>query len=95
MLFCTGKIAPKPIFATLCRIGVACGLQPAVELALDQAGLFEQLDDLGPRDPIEKILADRAAVANRSAEPAPGIGTETTIVIDRAGARSRRCPVQR
>src|ERR1700736_3365350 len=79
----------------LCRIGVACDLEPAVKLALDQAGLFEQLDDLGPCDPIEKILADRAAVANRSAEPAPGIGTETTIVIDRAGARSRRCPVER
>src|SRR6202023_356479 len=91
----TSEIAAKPIFATLCRIGVACGLQPAVELALDQAGLFEQLDDLGPCDAIEKILADRAAVAKRSAEPAPGIGTETTIVIDRAGARSRRCPVER
>ena len=61
----------------------------------DQTGLFEQLDDLGPCHPIEKILADRAAVANRFAEPAPGIGTETTIVIDRAGARSRRCPVER
>ncbi len=91
----TGEIAPKRIFATLCRIGMACGLQPAVELALDQAGLFEQLDDLGPRDAIEKILADRTAMANRSAEPAPRIGTETTIVIDRARARSRRCPVER
>jgi hypothetical protein len=63
-------------------------LQPAVELALDQAGLFEQLDDLGPCDPIEKILADRAAVAKRSAEPAPGIGTETTIIIDHAGVNA-------
>src|SRR6266478_6591676 len=36
----TSEIAPKPIFATLCRIGVAGGLQPAVELALDQAGLL-------------------------------------------------------
>ena len=95
MLFCTGKIAPKPIFATLCRIGVACGLQPAVELALDQAGLFDQFDYLGPCDPIEKILADWAVVANRSAEPAPGIRTETSIVINRARARSRRCPVER
>src|SRR5438309_5844654 len=50
---------------------------------------------MGPCDPMEKILGDRAAVANRSAEPAPGIGTETTIVIDRAGARSRRCSVKR
>src|SRR5260370_22617457 len=88
-------MARKSIFATLCRIGVAGGLQPAVEFALDQAGLFEQLDDLGPCDPIEKILADRAVMANRSAEAAPGIGTETTIVIDRARARSRRCPVER
>jgi hypothetical protein len=61
----TSEIAPKSIFATLCRISVACGLQPAVELALDQAGLFEQLDDLGPCDPIEKILADRAASYRR------------------------------
>src|ERR1700732_3002392 len=91
----TSEIAPKPLFATLCRIGVACGLQPAGELALDQAALFEQLSDPGPCDPIEKILADRAAVAKRSAEPEPGIGTETTIIIDRAGARSRRCPVER
>src|SRR4029077_3120853 len=74
----TSEIAPKPIFATLCRIGVACGLQSAVQLALDQAGLFEHLDDLAPCDPMEKILADRAVVEKRSAEPAPGIGTPAT-----------------
>src|SRR4029077_8522217 len=55
----------------------------------------EQLNDLGPCDPIEKILADRAAVAKRSAEPGPGIGAETAIVMDRARARSRRCEVDR
>jgi len=29
-----GEVAPKRIFSALGRIGVTCGLQPAVELAL-------------------------------------------------------------
>src|SRR5712672_3266006 len=44
--------------------------------------------------PDREHLGGSGAAANRSAGPAPGIGTETTIVIDRAGARSRRCPVE-
>ena len=90
-----GEIALKRTFSTFCWIGVACGLQPAVEFALNEAGILEQLDDLGSHDPIEKILADWVAGAKRSAAPAPRVGTGTTIVMDRASARSRRCPVER
>jgi hypothetical protein len=36
-------------FATLCRIGVTCGLQPAIELVLDGAEILKQFEDLGPR----------------------------------------------
>jgi hypothetical protein len=41
--------------ATLCRIGVTYGLQPAVELVLDDAGILKQFADLGPHDRVEPI----------------------------------------
>jgi hypothetical protein len=69
------EITLKRRFATPCRIGVTCGLHPPVELVLDEAGILKQFEDLGPHNRIEPILADRATTANRSAEPAPRIGT--------------------
>ena len=53
------EITLKRRFATLCRIGVTCGLHPAVELVLDEAGILKQFEDLGPHDRVEPILADR------------------------------------
>jgi hypothetical protein len=50
-------------------------------------GSSSSFEDLGPHDRVEPILADRATTANRSAEPTPRIGTQTTIVIDLARAR--------
>ena len=60
------EITLKRRFATFCRIGVTCGLHPAVELVLDEAGILKQFEDLSPHDRVEPILADRATTANRS-----------------------------
>ena len=65
MLLCRrARSRCRPSLACFVGSAVACCRQPAVEFALDQAGIFEQPDDLGPYDLIEKILADRAVVAN-------------------------------
>ncbi len=56
------------------RIGRTRGCQPAVELLLDQRGVFQQSYHLGPDDPIEQILPnDAAVIANRTAQFAPAI----------------------
>ena len=60
------EITLKRRFATLSRIGVTCGLHPAVELVLDEAGILKQFEDRGPHDRVEPILADRPTTANRS-----------------------------
>jgi hypothetical protein len=73
------EITLKRHFSTFCRVGVTRRLQPAVELVLDQAGILKQFEDLGPDNRVEPILADRATMANRSAEPTPRIGTQTPI----------------
>jgi hypothetical protein len=80
MLFLqAAEITLKRHFSTFCRVGVTRRLQPAVELVLDQAGILKQFEDLGPDNRVEPILADRATMANRSAEPTPRIGTQTPI----------------
>src|ERR1017187_2586257 len=82
----------QTLLALFGRIGRACCCQPTVQLLLYERGVFQQLDDLGPNDLIEQILPDEAAVvANRAAQFAPSIRSNTFVVVDFAGTRLRRC----
>ena len=76
------------------RVGLARGCEPPFELALDQLRIFEQAHNFRPHDLVQKILTHRAVVANGAGKPPPGVGTETSIIVDRACARSRRCPIE-
>ena len=59
-----------PLF---CRIGRPRGRQPAIEFALDQAGIFQQTDNLVPDDMVEEVLADWTAIAHWAAEVTPSV----------------------
>ena len=51
------QITLQDFSSSLCRIGCPCRRQASIEFALDQAGIFEQLDDLAPDDLVEQVLA--------------------------------------
>jgi hypothetical protein len=52
---------------------------------LDQAGILQQADHLGPDDVVEEILADGAVIAHWATEASPSVGTEASVVVDVAG----------
>jgi len=57
--------------------------QPTIKFLLDQSGLFQQANHLGPDDLIEKFLSDQLAViANRAAEFPPAIGANALVVVN-------------
>src|SRR5262249_41120423 len=69
--------------------------QPTIKFLLDQSGLFQQADHLGPNDLIEEFLSDElAVVANRPAEVPPAIGGNALLVVNLTCARLRRCSRQ-
>ena len=84
----TGEISVEFLFAPLARVAPARCFKASCDLDFDQGGILKQADDFGPDDLIEQILAHRTVVAHRSIEVAPGVGPQTTQVIDLAGARS-------
>ncbi len=84
------QVPQQGSLALLRRVGCPRRCQPAVELVLDQARILQQADDLGPDNLIEEILADRAVIADRAAEPPPGVRADAAVVVDVAGARPGR-----
>ena len=90
----TREIATQRFFPALGRIGLSCGLEPAIELFLYETWLFEQARNFFPYHFVQQILTNRATVANRAAEPAPAVRTEAAIVINGSGARPRRRPIE-
>jgi len=79
-------ITPEPLFATFGRISLASCREPPLDLVLDEARIFEQPHNLGPNDFVQKVLTNRAVVANGAGKPPPGVGTETSIIVDRTCA---------
>ena len=69
-----GQIALQGLLAQPGRVGRPGCRQPAIELVPDQAGVFQQTDDLGPHHLIDEILANRTVVAHRAAQMPPGVG---------------------
>ena len=87
---------------TLQRIDTAFGwirvtrhLQATIEFGLDETAILDELDDLAPHNRIEKVLADRSIVADRSTKAPPAVGTQTAIIMDRTCACSGRRSIKR
>ena len=88
------EIASEGVFTAFGRVGLARGCEPSVDFVLDKAGIFEQSHDFRPHHLVKKILTHRAIGANRTGKPPPRVGAETAIIMDPAGARSRRCAIE-
>jgi hypothetical protein len=58
------QIAPQSLLATFGRVGLARGGEAAVELVLDELGIFEQADDFCPHDRVQNVLTNRAVVTD-------------------------------
>ena len=69
-------------------IRISGGFQPAVQFGLDQAGIFQQPDDLRPDSCVEIVLADRAAVTESTFQMPIGIRTQAAVVVDLVAGRS-------
>ena len=52
----------QTLLALFGRVRRARCCQPTIQLLLNEGGVFQQLNDLGPDDLIKQILADEAAV---------------------------------
>ena len=65
-----------------CRVGRSRRRQPAIELVLDQVGIFQQPDDLSPHNLVEEILTNGAVIAHRTAKVPPGVGTKASVIVD-------------
>ena len=89
------QTVPQVVLALLVWIGGAGRLQSPVNLGADQCRTLEQADHFAPDDVIEQVLAHRSAVAHRSVEMAPGVGTQAAVIGDLAGTRPGRCARQR
>ena len=70
-------------------------LQAAIEFRLDEPGIFDELDDLVPHDRIEKVLADRTIVADRSTGAPPRVRAQAAIVVDLVPGGLGGGPVER
>jgi hypothetical protein len=60
----------------------ACRLEPAVDLGSDERGVFEQPADLAPDEPVELVGADRAALADATADVAVVVRADAAVVVD-------------
>ena len=88
------ELSPESLLAPFCWVGFARGCETPFKLALDQPRIFEQAHDFGPNDLVEKVLTDRAIIANGAGKPPPCVGAETSIIVNLAYARTRRCPIE-
>src|SRR3974377_1416535 len=89
------EIAPESLLMPFGRVGLARSREAPFELAMDQLRIFEQSYDFRPHDLVQKHLTYRSVPAHGARKPPPSIGTETSIIMDRACTRSRRCPIER
>ncbi len=75
------------------RFSCAGCVKTAIEFGTDERGVFDQADHLLPHDLVKQILPDWPAIAHGSAEMAPGIGPQASVVMDfarRTAARGAR-----
>jgi hypothetical protein len=66
-----------------------CGLQPPVELGLDDLGIFHQAHDFRPDDIVQQILTHGSVVAGWFNEVPIAIGSQAPVILDLA--RGRAC----
>ena len=73
---------------------MTCRFETSIEFGLDEGGVLQQADDLGPDQVIEQILADGLLLTNGLSGMAIGVRTQAAIVINLASTAARRGPLE-
>lgn len=81
------EVAFDSVLPFLRRLARPGRIKATVQLSGDEPRILDQPNDLLPHDVVEQILADRAAVANGTAEMAPAILTQAAVIVDFAELR--------
>ena len=74
-------IPAQLIFSLLQRIGIFGRFEPAVQLILNDVGIFQQLHDLLPDHCIKLVLTNRWIVADGAFEMTMRVETNAAVVV--------------
>src|SRR5215831_848544 len=89
------QLALEGFSPLLCRFRRAGCVKAPIEFGPNERWVFNQVNNFLPHDPVEQVLTDRPAVAQRSAEMTPSVRAEAAVVMDFARRSAGRRPRQR
>ena len=87
-------IPAQLLLPLLQRIGIPGRFQPAVQLLLNDAGIFQQPHDFGPDHCIELVLTNRRVFADGALEMTIRVRTNAAVVIEPACRGLRRGAIE-
>jgi hypothetical protein len=59
-----------------------CRSKAAIDLLLDQGGVFQQVQHFGPNQAVQQILADWSIVAGRSRKVTVTVSSQAAVIVD-------------